>query len=75
MVEEKSELSMESLAERKAFYTKTADSVFGAISGLAIFIMMFSMLSMINTLITNIVTRKQELAVLCLLYTSLPAGY
>ena len=25
MVEEKSELSMESLAERKAFYTKTAD--------------------------------------------------
>lgn len=64
MVEEKSELSMESLAERKAFYTKTADSVFGAIGGLAIFIMMFSMLSMMNTLITNIVTRKQELAVL-----------
>ena len=64
MVEEKSELSMESLAERKAFYTKTADSVFGAISGLAIFIMMFSILSMMNTLITNIVTRKQELAVL-----------
>ena len=36
--------------------------MFGAISGLAIFIMTFSILSMMNTLITNIVTRKQELA-------------
>ncbi|MFR9062894.1 MAG: hypothetical protein ACLVJO_03535 [[Clostridium] scindens] len=51
-----------SLAERKAFYTKQ-QILFGAIGGLAIFIMMFSTLSMINTLITNIVT-KQELAVL-----------
>ena len=43
---------------------ETANQMFGAISGLAIFIMMFSILSMMNTLITNIVTRKQELAML-----------
>ena len=40
------------------------NQLFGTISGLAIFIMTFSILSMMNTLITNIVTRKQELAML-----------
>lgn len=64
LVEEKSELSLETLAETKETHNSEADRVFGAISGLAIFIMMFSILSMINTLITNIVTRKQELAML-----------
>ena len=38
--------------------------MFGVITGLAVFIMMFSILSMMNTLITNIVTRRQELAML-----------
>lgn len=58
------ELSMETLADRMVTYSRNADQIFGAISGLSIFIMLFSILSMMNTLITNIVTRKQELAML-----------
>ena len=64
MLEKKSEWNLETYAERKAVYEQTASQMFAAISGLAIFIMMFSILSMMNTLITNIVTRKQELAML-----------
>ena len=64
MLSKKTELSLETLADRKIAYAQTANQMFGAISGLAIFIMMFSILSMMNTLITNIVTRKQELAML-----------
>ena len=64
IVGERPELTMETLAERRIAYGQNADQIFGAISGLAIFIMMFSILSMMNTLITNIVTRKQELAML-----------
>ena len=62
IVSEKNELSLETLAERRIAYGQAANKMFGAISGLAIFIMTFSILSMMNTLITNIVTRKQELA-------------
>lgn len=58
------ELSLGTLAQRQEAYTPMINQVFGAISGLAVFIMMFSILSMMNTLITNIVTRKQELAML-----------
>lgn len=64
MMAERPELSLETLAERRVAYAAQADQMFGAISGLAVFIMMFSILSMINTLITNIVTRRQELAML-----------
>lgn len=64
MVEARPELTMETLAERKAAYEQSANQIFGMISGLAVFIMMFSILSMMNTLITNIVTKKQELAML-----------
>lgn len=64
IVAETPELSLETLAESTEIHNAEADRVFGAISGLAIFIMMFSILSMMNTLITNIVTRKQELAML-----------
>ena len=64
IVAERPELSLETLEETQAIHNAEADRVFGAISGLAIFIMMFSILSMMNTLITNIVTRKQELAML-----------
>lgn len=64
MVAERPELGMETLAERRVAYNRNADQMFGAISGLAVFIMMFSILSMMNTLITNIVTRRQELAML-----------
>ncbi len=64
MVAERPELGLETLAERRVIYARNADQMFAAISGLAIFIMMFSILSMMNTLITNIVTRRQELAML-----------
>lgn len=64
LVAERSELSLETLAERNVAYAQNVDQLFGAISGLSIFIMTFSLLSMMNTLITNIVTRKQELAML-----------
>ncbi len=64
MIAERPDLNLETLAERRVAYARQADQMFGAISGLAIFIMMFSILSMINTLITNIVTRRQELAML-----------
>ena len=64
MVEKRAELSLETLAERRVVYEQSVNQIFGAISGLAVFIMMFSILSMMNTLITNIVTRKQELAML-----------
>ena len=57
-------VTMEALAERAAVYEESANQLFGAISGLAVFIMAFSILSMMNTLITNVVTRKQELAML-----------
>ena len=61
IIGERPELTLEAFADREIAYSQTADTVFGTISGLAIFIMMFSILSMMNTLITNIVTRKQEL--------------
>lgn len=64
MVEGRPELTMETLADRKVAYEQSMNTVFGTISGLAIFIMLFSILSMMNTLITNIVTRKQKLAML-----------
>lgn len=64
MIAEQPELDMETLADRRVAYEKDADQRFGMISGLAVFIMTFSILSMMNTLITNIVTRKQELAML-----------
>lgn len=64
LVAQKPELSMETLAERRISYEKNANQMFALITGLAAFIMAFSILSMINTLITNIVTRRQELAML-----------
>lgn len=63
-ITDRPELTLETLADRRVTYTQNANQMFSAISGLAIFIMMFSILSMMNTLITNIVTRKQELAML-----------
>ena len=64
MVAKRAELDMSTLADRKLADEQSMSTLFGTISGLAIFIMMFSILSMMNTLITNIVTRKQELAML-----------
>ncbi|MEH2942023.1 FtsX-like permease family protein [Lachnospiraceae bacterium KK002] len=64
MVGEHPELDLETLADRRTADAQALNGIFGTISGLSGFIMMFSILSMMNTLITNIVTRKQELAML-----------
>ena len=64
LISENSVLYMETLADTKISTARTASRIFAAITSLALFIMMFSILSMMNTLITNIVTRKQELAML-----------
>lgn len=64
LTDQKAELTMDTLADRKMRDEQSLNTIFGTISGLAAFIMTFSILSMINTLITNIVTRKQELAML-----------
>lgn len=64
IVDERTELEMDTLSDRRKSDKNMVSTLFGAISGLSIFIMMFSILSMMNTLITNIVTRKQELAML-----------
>lgn len=64
IVSQRPDLYLDSLADRRVAYNQSANQVFAAISGLAAFIMVFSILSMMNTLITNIVTRKQELAML-----------
>ena len=64
MLSDHTGLSMETFADKRVVFEQVANQIFGAISGLAVFIMMFSILSMMNTLITNIVTRKQELAML-----------
>lgn len=64
MTGENTALSIETLADRRTAYAQSSSQIFGTISGLSIFIMMFSILSMMNTLITNIVTRRQELAML-----------
>lgn len=64
LVSERSQLYMQALQDKKQQYEDMANQLFSVISGLAIFIMMFSILSMINMIITNIVVRKQELAML-----------
>lgn len=62
IVAEEPKLIMNTLQERREIDRASFDKLFATMLGLAIFIMAFSILSMMNTLITNIVTRKQELA-------------
>lgn len=57
-------LTMETLQERRERDAENCTRLFGAIAGISMFVIMFSILSMMNTLITNIITRKQELAML-----------
>lgn len=57
-------LTMETLQDRKEVDEVNCSRLFAAIAGISIFVIMFSILSMMNTLITNIITRKQELAML-----------
>lgn len=57
-------LTMDTLQERREMDLENCARIFGAIAGISIFVIMFSILSMMNTLITNIITRKQELSML-----------
>lgn len=57
-------LTMDTLQERREMDSESCTRIFGAITGISIFVIMFSILSMMNTLITNIITRKQELSML-----------
>lgn len=57
-------LTMDTLQERRKMDSESCARIFGAITGISIFVIMFSILSMMNTLITNIITRKQELSML-----------
>lgn len=57
-------LNLSTLAEHIEQDEMVFNSMYGMILGLAIFIIAFSTINMINTIITNIVTRKQEFAVL-----------
>lgn len=64
LLAKETELELSTLQDRRERDKENISRMFGTITGLSIFIMMFSILSMMNTLITNIVTRKQELAML-----------
>lgn len=64
IIDTRPELEMETLADQRITSAQVVNRQFSTISGLAVFIMAFSILSMMNTLITNIATRKQELAML-----------
>jgi putative ABC transport system permease protein len=57
-------LTMDTLVERQAVDEATFTMIFGMILGLSIFIIGFSMINLVNTLITSVVTRKQEFAML-----------
>lgn len=64
LVEERPSLSMDTLAEAMSRNERMFAVVYGGILGISLFIMGFSFLNLTNTLITNIVTRKQEFAML-----------
>lgn len=57
-------LAMDSLEEKMIETEKQFSLLFSVILGLAAFIIAFSLINLVNTLITNIVTRKQEFAML-----------
>lgn len=57
-------LQMRTLRDSINSKTGMYNTLLTSIIGISIFIMMFSLISLINTLVTNIMTRKQELSVL-----------
>ena len=58
------DLQMRTLRDSINNNTGMYNTLLTSIIGISIFIMMFSLISLINTLVTNIMTRKQELSVL-----------
>lgn len=57
-------LTMKTLMEEQEIDESSFTIVFGMILGLSIFIIGFSLINLVNTLITSVVTRKQEFALL-----------
>lgn len=64
IVEESPLLKMGSLRERIAQDVNIYNSLFGIIVGFTAFIIGFSLINLVNTLITNVLTRKREFAML-----------
>lgn len=64
IVRENPILTMDTLREQKEVDEASFTLLFGMILGLSIFIIGFSMINLVNTLITSVVTRKQEFAML-----------
>ena len=64
LVSESSEINLYTLRERKIQDEKSFTMIYSVIIGLSVFIIGFSMLNLINTLITNVVTRKKEFAMM-----------
>jgi len=57
-------LTMDTLRARQEVDKASFTLLFGMILGLSIFIIGFSMINLVNTLITSVITRKQEIAML-----------
>jgi putative ABC transport system permease protein len=64
IVDENPLLNMSTLKDRMELDEESFSMIFAMILGLALFIIGFSIINLVNTLITNVVTRKQEFAML-----------
>ena len=64
LVEENPLLAMETIEEERDKVEEQFHMLHGTMLGLSAFIILFSLLNLLNTLITNMVTRKQEFAML-----------
>lgn len=64
LLDDKPLLSLYTLREQQEIDEGSFALLFGVILGLSIFIIGFSMINLVNTLITNVVTKKQEFAML-----------
>ena len=64
IIDKSDDLQMRTLRDSINSKAGMYNTLLTSIIGISIFIMMFSLISLINTLVTNIMTRKQELSVL-----------
>lgn len=64
VIEENPLLKMDTLTDNIAAQSAAYNSIYVVILGMGLFIIVFSVINLINTLITNIMTRKKEFAML-----------
>ena len=62
IVSENPQLNLSTLKEAMSEYQQSFNLIFGVIIGLSLFIIGFSLINLINTLVTNILSRKREFA-------------